>query len=75
MSTTETAPATMTTGDGDVIAALRALLTEHQEIGRLQGNKLDDALRELGETQAKLRAAQAEIQRLHTMLHGRRPDA
>ena len=49
---------------------LKGLLAEHQELGRVQGNCLDELTRELGETQAKLRAAQIEIQRLTTMLNG-----
>ena len=49
-------------------AALRELLAQHQEISRLQGNHLDAVTRELGETQAKLRAVQEENRRLHTQL-------
>jgi hypothetical protein len=57
--------------DNEVIK-LRELLAEHQELGRLQGNRMDDLARELGETQAKLRAAQGEVQRLTTALNARR---
>lgn len=53
----------------DECAKLKALLAEHQEIGRLQGNRMDGLERELAETQAKLRAAQAEITRLNTRLN------
>ena len=49
---------------------LKELLAEHQELGRLLANRLDDTTRELGETQARLRAAQGEVQRLNTLLHG-----
>lgn len=49
---------------------LRALLAEHQELSRIQGNRIDDLLAELGKTQAHLRAAEAEIVRLNTMLNG-----
>lgn len=57
----------------DEDAKLRALLAEHQEIGRLQGNRMDELARELGKTQAKLRAAQAENTRLQTQLNAARP--
>lgn len=57
--------------DNEVIK-LRELLAEHQELGRLQGNRMDELSRELGETQAKLRAAQGEVQRLTTALNARR---
>lgn len=52
-----------------------ALLAEHQELSRLQGNRNDELLAELGKTQARLRAADTEIVRLNTMLNGfaRRP--
>lgn len=49
---------------------LRELLETHQELSRVQGNRIDALEAELGTTQAKLRAAQSEIQRLETMLHG-----
>ena len=52
---------------------LAALLDAHQEIGRLQGNRLDAAERALGETQALLRATQGEVQRLTTLLNGFSP--
>jgi uncharacterized coiled-coil protein SlyX len=65
------APDSITLGSGDEIAKLRELLAEHQEVGRLQGNRMDELARELGETQAKLRAAQAENQRLTTLLKAR----
>lgn len=52
------------------VAGLRALLAEHQELGRVQGNRLDAIERELGETQARLRASQEENRRLLTLLHG-----
>lgn len=50
-------------------AALRELLAQHQELDRLQGNRLDEVTRELGLTQAKLRAAQEENTRLLTRLN------
>lgn len=53
-------------------AGLRELLATHQELSRAQGNRIDDLSRDLGETQAKLRAAQQEIVRLNTMLSGYR---
>lgn len=65
------APDSISLGSGDEAAKLRALLAEHQEIGRLQGNRMDEVARELGETQAKLRAAQGEIQRLTTLLNAK----
>lgn len=65
------APESITLGSGDEAAKLRTLLAEHQELGRLQGNRMDELARELGETQAKLRAAQGEIQRLTTLLNAR----
>lgn len=49
---------------------VRALLAEHQELSRLQGNRIDALERELGETHAKLRMALNENQRLNTMLSG-----
>lgn len=49
---------------------LRALLAEHQELSRVQGNQIDALQRELGETHAKLRGAMQENQRLNTMLSG-----
>jgi hypothetical protein len=52
------------------LAGLRSLLDEHQELGRLQGNRMDAITSELGKTHAKLRAAQQEIGRLNTMLSG-----
>lgn len=53
----------------DEVIKLRELLDQHQEIDRLQGNRLQDLERALGETQAKLRASQAEVQRLATQLN------
>lgn len=49
---------------------LRELLETHQELSRMQGNRIQELETELGTTQAKLRAAQSEMQRLETMLHG-----
>lgn len=51
-------------------AGLRSLLEEHQELSRIQGNRIDALERELGETQARLRGAQNDNQRLNTMLNG-----
>ncbi len=53
----------------DEIANLRALLDQHQELGRLQGNKNDQLERDLAAAQAELRAAQEEIRRLNTRLN------
>lgn len=50
-------------------AGLRALLDEHQELSRVQGNRIDELLTELGKTQARLRAADAENARLNIMLN------
>lgn len=47
---------------------LKDLLAEHQELGRLQGNRLDQLTEELGETQARLRAAQVMLTRAETQL-------
>lgn len=35
---------------------LRELLTQHQELDRLQGNRILELMRECGQAQAKLRA-------------------
>lgn len=56
-------------GAGSREQALRELLAQHQEIGRLQGNKNDQLERDLAATQAELRAAQEEIRRLNTRLN------
>lgn len=53
----------------DELIKLRELLNQHQEIDRLQGNRIQELDRALGETQAKLRVAQAENQRLNTQLN------
>lgn len=53
----------------DELIKLRDLLNQHQEIDRLQGNRIQELDRALGETQAKLRVAQAEVQRLTTQLN------
>jgi hypothetical protein len=50
------------------IAHLKELLARHQELSRLQGNRLDELNLELGRTHAELRAAQEEIRRLGTLL-------
>lgn len=53
------------------IAHLRELLAQHQELDRLQGNRLQELERELGLTQAHLRAAQVETQKLLTKLNAK----
>lgn len=51
------------------INKLKELLAQHQELDRLQGNRIDELSRELGATQAKLRASQEEARRLNTRLN------
>ena len=53
----------------EVITGLRELLAQHQELSLAQGNLIGKLEEELGHTQAKLRAAQWEIQRLSTTLN------
>ena len=53
--------------------ALKELLDGHQEIDRLQGNRIDELERALGQTHAELRGAQREIQHLNSLLNGYAP--
>lgn len=47
---------------------LKELLAEHQELGRLQGNRMDLLTEEMGVTQARLRAAQVMLTSAETQL-------
>jgi hypothetical protein len=48
---------------------LKELLAQHQEIDRLQGNRILDLMRELGKAEAKLRAEISINSTLRTQLH------
>lgn len=48
--------------------ALRGLLDQHRELGRLQGEKIDALERELGKAHARARALEEENRRLSTTI-------
>lgn len=68
MSTSEPSAVSGQQSAAEQLVALRELLAQHQEIDRLQGNRIQDLEHDLILARTQLRERDNEIQRLRTQV-------